>query len=67
MFRDMVLGEVSESRTYQEYKHFKSKVVKPAVVEINTRSNHTIGLVESRIGKRISTISFQIGKKSGIG
>jgi hypothetical protein len=67
MFRDMVLGEVSESRTYQEYKHFKSKVVKPAVVEINSRSNHTIGLVESRIGKRISTISFQISRKSDIG
>jgi hypothetical protein len=67
MFRDMVLGESPENKTYQEYKHFKSKVVKPAVVEINAASNHTIDLVESRIGKRISTISFQIGRKPGAG
>jgi hypothetical protein len=63
IFRDMVLGESPENKTYQEYKYFKSKVVKPAVAEINSASNHTIGLVESRIGKRIATISFQIGRK----
>jgi plasmid replication initiation protein len=65
VFRDMVLGESPENKTYLEYKYFKSKVVKPAVAEINLTSDHTIGLVESKIGKRISTISFRIGRKLG--
>lgn len=65
IFRDMVLGESPESRTYQEYKFFKSKVLKPAVTEINATSNHVIDLVEAKIGKRVSTISFQIARKPG--
>lgn len=63
-FRDMVLGESQENTTYQEYKYFKSKVVNPAVAEINSESNHTIGLVEEKIGKRVSTIRFDIDRKA---
>lgn len=66
MFRDMVLGEAPGNTTYLEYKYFKSKVVKPAVIEINETSNHTIGLVESKNGNRVSTLSFQVGKKPGL-
>jgi hypothetical protein len=64
IFRDMVLGESPENRTYLEYKYFKSKVIKPAVSEINSTSDHTIQLVESKMGKRISTISFSIARKT---
>jgi plasmid replication initiation protein len=60
----MVLGESPENRTYLEYKYFKSKVIKPAVSEINSTSDHTIQLVESKMGKRISTISFSIARKT---
>lgn len=63
-FRDMVLGESPGKTTYQEYKYFKSKVVNPAVAEINAASHHTIGLVEGKIGKRISTIRFEINRKA---
>lgn len=61
-FRDMVLGETAESKTYQEYKYFKAKVLKPAIAEINTESNLRIELVESKIGKRVASIRFQIEK-----
>lgn len=63
-FRDIVLGESPENSTYQEYKYFKSKVVNPAVAEINSESNHTIGLIEERIGKRVATIRFDIDRKA---
>ena len=63
-FRDIVLGESPENTTYLEYKYFKSKVVNPAVAEINSESNHTIGLIEEKIGKRVATIRFDIDRKS---
>lgn len=66
-FRDMVLGESADNTTYLEYKYFKSKVVNPAVAEINSESNHTIGLVEEKIGRRVSTIRFDIDRKASQG
>ncbi|MBU1690655.1 MAG: replication initiation protein [Gammaproteobacteria bacterium] len=62
-FRDMILGESAEHKTYQEYKFFKSKVLNPGIIEINSESNHTISLVESKIGKRVSMISFTVIRK----
>lgn len=66
-FRDIVLGESAENTTYLEYKYFKSKVVNPAVAEINAESNHTIGLIEEKIGKRVATIRFDIDRKCSLG
>jgi len=62
-FRDMILGETAEAVTYREYKYFKAKVLKPAVAEINSESNLTISLVESKMGKRVAGLRFQIAKK----
>lgn len=62
-FRDMVLGETSEARTYQEYKYFKAKVLKPAIAEVNSESNLVIELVEAKIGKRVASLRFEIHKK----
>lgn len=63
-FRDMVLGESAEGKTYQEYKYFKSKVLNPAIAEINSESNHTVRLFESRIGKRIAGLRFEVARKT---
>ena len=62
-FRDMILGESTENKTYQAYKFFKSKVLNPGIFEINSESSHTIALNEIKIGKRVSTISFVISQK----
>jgi hypothetical protein len=62
-FRDMILGESADNKTYQEYKFFKSKVLNPGIAEINAESNHTITLIESKIGKRVSVISFSVVRK----
>lgn len=64
-FRDIVLGDLQENSTYLEYKYFKSKVVNPAVAEINSESNHTIALIEEKIGKRVATIRFDVDRKAG--
>lgn len=63
-FRDMILGESADNKTYLEYKFFKSKVLNPGIFEINSESNHTITLVESKIGKRVSMIRFDISRKA---
>ena len=63
VFRDMVLGETADSKTYQEYKHFKSKVLNTSIAEINAESNLTVALVETKIGRSVATIRFDIARK----
>ena len=63
-FRDMMLGDAPEGKTYREYKYFKSKVLLPAIAEINAESNHTVVLQEEKEGRRITTLQFQISKKT---
>jgi hypothetical protein len=65
-FRDMILGESANNKTYKEYKFFKSKVLNPGIAEINAESNHTISLIESKIGKRVSVIGFSVVKKANL-
>lgn len=62
-FRDITLGESTDSKTYKEYKHFKSKVLKLAVAEINTESDIIVELKETLIGRRINTLHFIVVKK----
>lgn len=62
-FRDNILGEEGEAKTYQEYKYFKAKVLKPAIAEINSESNHEVALVEAKVGKRVASIRFQVHRK----
>lgn len=63
-FRDMMLGESAEAKTYREYKYFKSKALTPSIAEINAESNHTITLIETKVGKKIATLQFEIRKKN---
>ena len=63
-FRDMILGESAEGKTYQEYKYFKSKVLLPAIAEINSESDHEIVLLESKEGRRISALRFEVHRKA---
>lgn len=63
MFRDMVLGETADAPTYKEYKYFKSKVLNPSISEINAEANITIELFESKVGRRVSTIRFEVKRK----
>ena len=61
-FRDMVLGESGDNKTYGEYKFFKSKVLNPAIIEINTASNHRISLLEIKLGRRIDSVQFAVAR-----
>lgn len=61
-FRDMVLGESSESKSYLEYKYFKQKVLKPSIAEVNSQADIVIVLKETLEGRRIRNISFEITK-----
>ena len=64
-FRDMMLGEAADNTTYREYKFFKAKVLNPAIAEIGAVSNHVVGLVESRIGRRVAGLAFTVSRKPG--
>ncbi len=63
-FRDMVMSESSGNKTYREYKFFKSKVLNVAIAEISEESNHTITLLELKLGRRIDSVQFDVVRKS---
>ena len=63
LLRDMILGQDAGNKTYEEYKFFKSKVLKPALAEIKESSEHEITMIENKVGRRISTLQFVIKRK----
>ncbi len=63
LLRDMILGQEASNKTYEEYKYFKGKVLKPSLVEINDVSDHLVTLHEKKLGRRISTVAFSIKRK----
>lgn len=62
-FRDMILGGSADNKTYQDYKYFKSKVISPAIAEINTQTYHQVELLETKAGRRVTMIRFEIMRK----
>jgi hypothetical protein len=63
-FRDMILGQSSDSKTYQAYKFFKSKVLKPSIAEVNAEADVFIELHEILKGRWVDTLQFTITRKS---
>jgi len=61
-FRDMVLGESTEAKSYLEYKYFKQKVLKPSVAEVNSQADIQVELKETHEGRRIKNIWFAVHK-----
>ena len=62
LLRNIMLGEDS-AKTYLQYKFFKSKVLNPALKEINQESEHVITMLENRVGRRISVLQFTVKRK----
>lgn len=49
---------------YSEYKNFKSRVIIPALKEINTDTNFTVELEEVKEGKKVETLIFRFSDDS---
>jgi hypothetical protein len=62
-FRDIVLGASSEQKIYQEYKYFKAKVLTPCIAEVNAESDITIVLKETKSGRTVESLQFEVAKK----
>ncbi len=62
LFRDIILGDGSDAKSYKEYKVFKDKVLKLAIAEINALSDITVELQETKIGRRVHALWFTVTK-----
>lgn len=62
LFRDIILGDGSDAKSYKEYKVFKDKVLKQAIAEVNALSDITVELQETKIGRRVHTLWFTVAK-----
>jgi hypothetical protein len=63
-FRDMLLGEGRESKSYSEYKYFKQKVLKPAMAEVNSLTDLQVEMDENYNGRRVASLAFTIHRPS---
>ena len=63
-FRDMILGESANAKTYAAYKVFKQKALSPAMAEVNSESDIVIELHETMAGRWIDTLQFSVTRKA---
>src|SRR3989442_4718053 len=59
-FRDIVLGESSNRKTYEQYKVFKAKVLNPSIAEVNAEGAINIVLRETKAGKSVEGVFFKV-------
>lgn len=63
-WRWVIYGEVSEKSVLNEYKIFKREKLKPAILEINEKSDLTVTLHENRDGGRsVKYLQFTVEEK----
>jgi len=63
-WRWVIYGEVTEKSVLNEYKLFKREKLKPAIKEINERSDLTIDLIEKKDGGRsVKYLQFTVEEK----
>lgn len=64
-WRWVIYGEVNEKSVLNEYKLFKREKLKPAMKEINEKSDLTIELIENKDGGRsVKTLQFRVEEKA---
>lgn len=64
-FRHAVVGIVEEGSIYQQYKFFKSKILKRAIAEVNDLSDIDVTLREYKNGRVVEQIQFELRRKNG--
>lgn len=62
--RDILLGMDSTSNSYNEFKYFKAKCLKPAIAEINSQSDIFITMDQATEGRTVTTLKFLVEYKS---
>lgn len=64
-WRWVIYGEVNETSVLNEYKLFKREKLKPAIKEINEKSDLTIELIENKEGGRsVKYLQFTVEEKA---
>jgi len=62
-FRELFLGQDSNKSSYREYKIFKSRILIPAMREVNEITDHTVELLEYKNGRSVAEVQFTITRK----
>lgn len=62
-FRELFLGQNSNKSSYREYKIFKSRILIPAMREVNEVTDHTVELIEYKNGRSVAEVQFTIMRK----
>lgn len=62
-FRELFLGQDSNKSSYREYKIFKSRILIPAMREVNEVTDHTVELLEYKNGRSVAEVQFTITRK----
>lgn len=64
-FRPVLTGAPEDQlETYTEYKYFKRSVIKPAILEVNRKTDLNIDVIEHRNGRVVTELQFHVQRKS---
>lgn len=57
-------GRKSTAKTYDEFKYFNARILKPAVEGVNTETEITVTVDVKRAGRSVTDLRFLVSKKS---
>jgi len=64
VLRSIILGRAEVPKTYEEFKHFNNKILRPSVVEINLLADITVEMKLKKEGRQVTTVQFIVSRKT---
>lgn len=62
--KEKLLGKDNAKIKYKEYRDFKSRVLKPALKDIENYGDLAVEMVEKKLGRSVNSLEFKISLKS---
>ena len=66
VLRSIVLGRSEVPKTYEEFKHFNNKILRPSVVEMNALADINVEMKLTKQGRQVTTVQFIVSRKNDL-
>lgn len=66
VLRSIILGRAEVPKTYEEFKHFNNKILRPSVVEMNSLADITVEMKLTKEGRQVTTVQFIVSRKNDV-
>lgn len=66
VLRSIVLGRAEVPKTYEEFKHFNNKILRPSVLEMNSLADIHVEMKLAKEGRQVTTVQFIVNRKNDV-